>query len=166
MAENPELQVTRTFDVQKETLFQLWTDANHLKHWWTPTGYSIDVVKFELHQEGQFHYNQTSPEGHTMWGKFVYKEIEMPDRLVYISSFSDPDGQTCRAPFHPNWPLEILNTLNFIDEDGKTVLAMRGMPVSATEEELSIFQNAREGIQQGLAGTFNQLDTYIKQLKS
>ena len=40
------------------------------------------------------------------------------------------------------------------------------VPVSATEEELSVFQDAHEVIQHGLAGTFDPLDAYIEQLRA
>ncbi|WP_255349287.1 hypothetical protein [Paenisporosarcina sp. HGH0030] len=42
---------------------------------------------------------------------------------------------------------------------------MRGIPVSATEEEHSVFQDAHEVIQHGLAGPFDQLDAFIEQLR-
>ena len=59
-----------------------------------------------------------SPDGNEMWGKFVYREIAAPERLVFVSSFSDADGNTVRAPFSETWPLEILNTLSLVEHEG------------------------------------------------
>ena len=51
-----------------------------------------------------------APDGSEMWGKFVYREITPPERMVFIVSFSDENGGTTRHPMAPTWPLEMLNT--------------------------------------------------------
>ncbi|MBX6396323.1 MAG: SRPBCC domain-containing protein [Alicyclobacillaceae bacterium] len=84
-----------------------------------------------------------------------------PEKLVYTHSFSDEEGNTVRAPFSPTWPLEILNTLTFTEHEGKTTLTMRGVPLSATEEELKTFEAAHDRIRKGFAGTFDQLADYL-----
>ena len=60
-----------------------------------------------------FHYGMRGPDGSEMWGKFVYREIAPPERLVFIVSFSDENGGMTRHPMAPTWPLEMLNTLTF-----------------------------------------------------
>ena len=163
MTANQELQITHTFDVTKETLFDMWTNSHHLKHWWAPAGYTVNVACIELKPGGIFHYSQTSADDQTQWGKFVYREIEKPDRLVYVSSFSDEKAQIVRAPFHSSWPLEILNTMTFTESDGKTTLSIQGIPISANEEEHTLFRASHEGIKQGFIGTFDKLEIYLKE---
>lgn len=99
-----------------------------------------------------------------MWGKFVYREIVAPVKLVFINSFSDKDGNSVRAPFSSTWPLEILNTLTLSEHEGKTELIMRGGPLSATKEECKTFAAARDGVKQGISGTFDQLADYFTQV--
>jgi uncharacterized protein YndB with AHSA1/START domain len=96
-----------------------------------------------------------------MWGKFVYREIAAPERIVFVNSFSNEKGETARSPFHPNWPLDVLNKLTLSEHEGKTKLTLRGRPINATEEEQKIFESFRESMQQGFAGTFEQLDEYL-----
>lgn len=43
---------------------------------------------------------------------------------------------------------------------------MRRVPVSATEEGLSVFQDAHEVVQHGLAGPFDPLDAYIEEIRA
>ncbi|MCM3165909.1 SRPBCC domain-containing protein [Peribacillus frigoritolerans] len=88
-----------------------------MQNWWGPKGWAFDISKFELRQEGVFHYSQTSPDGNVMWVKFVYHEVNAPDKLVYTSFFSDEMWNIVRAPFNDNWPLETLNTFTFTEQN-------------------------------------------------
>jgi uncharacterized protein YndB with AHSA1/START domain len=110
---------------------------------------------------GMFLGSQHSPEGFEMWGKFVYQEVTPPEKLVYVQSFSDPEGNTIRAPFNPNWPLEIINILTLSEQEGKTLLTLQGGPLNATAEELAAFEGMRPMVQQGFGGTFDQLAEYL-----
>ncbi|MDM5188793.1 SRPBCC domain-containing protein [Bacillus sp. DX4.1] len=163
--EESKLIITRIFDAPRDLVFKMWTDSEHLKHWWGPKGLTMHIAKLDLRSDGVFHYSMKSPDGQEMWGKFVYREISVPDKLVFINSFSDEEGNTVRAPFSPTWPLEIQNTLMFSEEEGKTKLIMQGTPVSATEEKHKTFQAAHDGVKQGFTGTLDQLADYIKQVK-
>lgn len=126
--EESGLVITRTFDAPRDLVFKMWTETEHLKHWWGPKGFTFGISKLDLRPGGVFHYSMTSPDGHEMWGKFVYREIVAPEKIVFINSFSDEEGNTVRAPFSPTWPLEILNTITFAEHEGKTVITMRGNP--------------------------------------
>jgi uncharacterized protein YndB with AHSA1/START domain len=99
--------------------------------------------------------------GHEMWGRFVYRDITAPERLVYVSSFSDDSAGLTRAPFKDTFPLEILNTLTLSEQDGKTVLTLRGRPLNATAEEVATFIDMLPSMQQGFGGTFDQLAAYL-----
>jgi uncharacterized protein YndB with AHSA1/START domain len=119
------------------------------------------VHTLDLRPGGVFHYSMRSPQGQIMWGRFVYREIQAPERLVYINSFSDEDGNVIRSPYSPTWPLEILNILTLTESDGKTTLTLRGGPLNATPEERATFWNGQESLRQGFAGTFDQLAAFL-----
>ncbi|NEW05657.1 SRPBCC domain-containing protein [Paenibacillus sp. SYP-B3998] len=156
-----ELLITRTFDASRELVYKAFTEPEHLINWWGPKGFTMNVTKLDLRPGGVFHYSQRSPEGHEMWGKFTYREIVEPEKLVFMISFSDEEGNTVRAPFSPTWPLEILNTLTLTENEGKTTITMRGAPLSPTEDELNTFKAAHDMVQKGFSGTFDQLDDYL-----
>jgi len=163
MADNHDngLVLTRTFDAPRELVFKVWTDPEHFGKWWGPQGFSLHVAKMDVRTGGMFLGNQKSPEGHVMWGKFVYQEVTPPKKIVFIQSFSDEAGNTVRAPFNPNWPLEIINILTLTEENGKTSLTLQGGPINATEEECAAFEQMRPMVQQGFGGTFDQLENYL-----
>ncbi|MFY4774250.1 SRPBCC family protein [Metabacillus sp. RGM 3146] len=160
-ADKKELVITRTFNAPREDVFKAWTDADDLRHWWAPKGFTVYVKSLDLREGGVFHYSQKSPEGHEMWGKFIYKEISAPNLLVFVNSFSDGEGNTVRAPFNETWPLEILNKLEFIEHESKTTLILRGGPMNASEEERKTFEAALDGIRKGFARTFDSLTEYL-----
>lgn len=156
-----EAFITRVFDAPRELVFKAWTEPERLAQWWGPKGYELEVVKLELRPGGMFLGSQRSPEGQVMWGKFVYQEISPPEKLVFIQSFSDEEGNTIRAPFSPTWPLEVINHLTLTEEEGRTTLTLRGGPINATEEEIKDFDGMRPMVAQGFVGTFDQLDEYL-----
>jgi uncharacterized protein YndB with AHSA1/START domain len=158
-----ELVVERFFDAPRELVWKAWTDPERLMLWWGPAGVTMIVAKMEFRPGGVFHYAYRSPNGQEMWGKFVYREILAPERMVFINSFSDKEGNLTRSPMSATWPLEIMNTLTLSEIEGKTKLVLRGGPYSATEEEHKTYTAARAGMQKGIAGTFAQLDSYLAQ---
>ncbi|HET7616394.1 MAG TPA: SRPBCC domain-containing protein, partial [Bacillales bacterium] len=159
-----ELVITRTFEAPRELVWKAVTKPEHLKHWWGPKGYGMTIVKLDLRPDGVFHYSQTSPDGEEMWGKFVYREVDKPGKLVFTNSFSDEEGRTVRAPFSKTWPLEILNDWTLTEADGKTEITMRGTPLTDVEEEIATFKEAQSMVKQGFAGTFDQLADYLTKL--
>ncbi|WP_394172914.1 SRPBCC family protein [Guptibacillus hwajinpoensis] len=159
--DHTDLVMERTFDVPRELLYAAWTSQEKLEKWWGPKGYKLHVTQFDLRSDGIFLYKQQSPEGMEMWGKFEFKEIDAPRKLMYISSFSNSAGETVRAPFSSSWPLEIQNTLMFVEQDRTTKLIMRGTPLNATAEEYQTFEAAKEQIEEGFNGTLDQLESYL-----
>jgi uncharacterized protein YndB with AHSA1/START domain len=155
-----ELVITREFDAPKEIVFNAFADAEALSQWWGPPNVPVTVVKFDFKPNGIFFY-KAEMQGQIMWGRFVYKQIRKPDLFEFISSFSDENGGITRAPFSDKFPLEIFNRFEFSEQNGKTTITLKGYPINASEDELEMYIQATAGIQQGLAGTFSQLENYL-----
>jgi len=161
-----ELVITRIINAPRELVFKAFTESERLAQWWGPKGSEIKVSKLELRPGGTFLYNMSRPDGLLLWGKFVYREIIAPERIVFINSFSDENGNIIRAPFSETFPLEVMNTLTLTEENGKTTLTLRGLPINATDEENETFFAMTEGMQQGFKGTFDQLEEYLNKIQS
>jgi uncharacterized protein YndB with AHSA1/START domain len=103
-----------------------------------------------------------APDGGQMWAKFVYREVTPPERLVWVHSFSDEHANVTRAPFFDgNWPLELLTTVTFADEDGGTRVTLTWTPLNATETERQTFAANMNSMNQGWTGSFDQLDDFL-----
>lgn len=153
--------ITREFDAPRDLVFKAWTEPERLAQWWGPKGFTMISTKVDLRPGGVFHYGMKGPDGKEMWGRFVYREIAPPARMVFVISFSDENGGVTRHPLSANWPLEVINTLTFSEQDGKTTLTLRGGPINATEEERATFKAGYPSMQQGFKGTFDQLAEYL-----
>jgi uncharacterized protein YndB with AHSA1/START domain len=164
-ANERELVIERSFDAARELVWQAWTEPERLNMWWGPKGYQILVRTMDLRPHGVFLYSIRVPDGPEMWGKFVYREIVPPERIVFISSFSDAAANITRNPMSATWPLEVLNSLTLEENGAQTTLTLRGGPHHANDVERTTFHDARVGILQGFAGTFAQLDAYLASLK-
>jgi uncharacterized protein YndB with AHSA1/START domain len=159
--EQRELVITRVFDAPRELVWQAFTESDQLAQWWGPAGSTMLVSRLDLRPGGVFHYAMRSPDSRVMWGRFVYREIAAPERLVFVNSFADEEGNIIRSPFSPTWPLEVLNTLTLSESGGRTTVTLRGGPINSTEEERETFWNAQDSLRQGFAGTFDQLAAYL-----
>lgn len=160
-----ELLLTRTFDAPRDLVFKVWTQAEHLAHWWGPKGMELKIATCDVKPGGIFHYAMVMANGQEMWGKFEYQVIQAPDRLEFVSGFADAEGNFAPNPWAPVWPLRILNVVTFAEENGKTTISMAGAPVNATVAEIAAYREARPNMQQGFKGTFEQLDAYLASIK-
>lgn len=151
---------SRSFDAPRTQVWKAFTEVEHLKQWWGPAGFEIAEARLDLRPGGSFVYAMGAA-GQLMWGRFVYREIEAPERIVFTNSFSDPEGGLARAPFNPAWPLEVLNVWTFSEKDGKTTIALQGRPLDASEIEQAVFVAGFDSMRMGFGATFDQLEAYL-----
>jgi uncharacterized protein YndB with AHSA1/START domain len=156
--------ISRQFDVPRDLMFDVWTNREHLLHWWGPKGFVVKTAEVDLRPGGMFHYCLQMPDGSEMWGKFLFREIDRPERLIYISSFSDVEKGTTRHPMSIDWPLEILSTISFIEQDGKTTVTVEWEAYQCTESERAVFKSNFTSMKNGWGGTFEQLKQYLATL--
>lgn len=159
----PEFVITRVLDAPREVVWAAWTQAERLAHWWGPKGCKIRIAKLDVRPGGMFHYTMSFKAGPVWWGRFLYREITAPERIVFVNSFSDASGGMTRAPFSQTCPLEMLIDVTFSEQSAKTVLTLRSTPINATEEENRTFAGMFDSMRQGFGGTFDQLAAYLAQ---
>jgi len=155
--------ISRLFAAPREKVWQAWTDRAQLLQWFGPKGFKMTTANLDLRPGGTFHYCLETPDGKELWGKFSYREIQAPERMVLVSSFSDAGGGITRHPFSATWPLEMLSTSTFTGEGNQTRFSLECLPLNATEAECHTFEQAHEGMKQGWTGTLDQLAAHLKQ---
>ncbi|HEX6179544.1 MAG TPA: SRPBCC domain-containing protein, partial [Thermoanaerobaculia bacterium] len=155
--------ISRWFDAPRELIFRVWTDEKHLAKWFGPKGSEVTHSKNDFRPGGTYHYCMRYGSG-DMWGRWVYREITPPSRLVYVSSFSDKDRTLQPAPFAEEWPREMLATVTFEERDGGTNVTVHWLPINAGAAEWETFDNGRASMTGGWTGTFDKLDSYLETL--
>jgi len=159
--------ISRVFDAPRNLVWKCFTEPERMKHWWGPKGFNVLSSKMDLRPGGTYHYGMKGPDGKTMWGKFVYREIVPPEKQVFINSFSDEAGGITRHPMSPTWPLEMFSIFTFEEQPGgKTRLIIRWSAYNATEEEQKIFDISHDSMRQGWGGTMDQLAEYLAKARS
>ena len=155
--------LTRTFDAPRQLVWDVFTQAEHLKHWMGPTG-ALTHATVDLRPGGFFHYGMAMPNGDVMWGKWTFVESVPPEKLAVIVTFSDENQGTTIHPLSPTWPRETYSVTTLTEKDGKTHLRLEWTAYHATAEEQATFDAAHDGMNQGWSGSMNALDAYLKTL--
>jgi uncharacterized protein YndB with AHSA1/START domain len=161
-----KLVVTRVFDAPRPQVFEAWSGPEHVLRWWGPRGFRAPAGKIGVGAGGAWRVAMRSPDGGLRRLRCAWREIAAPERLVFVNSFSDPEGGLTRAPFEGSWPLEMLSTLTFAEEaDGGTRVTVRWDPIDASEAERATFEAGRASMTQGWTGSFEVLEAYLAELE-
>jgi uncharacterized protein YndB with AHSA1/START domain len=161
-AAGSDFVISRMFDAPRDLVWKCFTDPQHMKGWWGPKGATVVASKMDLRPGGTYLYGMQVPDGPVMWGKFVYREIVPPEKLVFINSFSDENGGLSRHPMAPTWPLEMLSVFTFEElPGGKTRFTVRWSTHNASAEEQKTFDQGHASMTGGWSGTMEQLAAYL-----
>lgn len=160
--EGPTLILERVFNAPRELVFKAFSEAEHLKNWWGPRGWTLTVCNIDFRPGGIWHYcmkcmdpNQGDFYGFESWGKGVYHEIIEPEKIVYTDYFSDAEGN--EAEGMP--PSQI--TMTFVEQEGKTKIVSHSRFPS--EEAL---KNVMEmGMEQGITETWDRLAEHLDEVQ-
>jgi uncharacterized protein YndB with AHSA1/START domain len=158
--------ISRTFDAPRDLVYRTWTETEHLAKWWGPKGVTVIHATNDLRPGGVMHYGMRTPDGSEIWGKWVYREVTPPRRLVFVTSFSDPEGGLTHHPMAPEFPLETLSTIDFEEAGAKTKITITWVPIRATESEHKTFDELRPSMTNGWSGTFEQYGHYLASVQS
>jgi uncharacterized protein YndB with AHSA1/START domain len=154
--------ISRVFNAPRDLVWKAFSEPERMKEWWGPKGFTVIRSNMDLRPGGTYHYGMMSPTGEPMWGKFRYREIVPPQRMVLINSFSDEAGGITRHPMAPTWPLEMLSTFTFDEEPGgKTKVTIRWQAYNASEEEQKTFDAGHDSMRGGWGGTMDRLAAYL-----
>lgn len=149
--------ITRAFDAPLDRVWAAHTEVEHLRQWWSPKGFETFHATLDLRAGGSYHYGMRTAQGQEMWGRFAYREIIPKRRIVFVNSFSDPQGGVTRHFASPDWPLRMLTMITFSAQGGRTTLTLRSAPLEASAAERRVFKDGYPSMEGGFGATFDQL---------
>ncbi|NHZ87532.1 SRPBCC domain-containing protein [Massilia sp. CCM 8733] len=161
-----DFHLTRVFDAPRALVFKTMTETEHLQKWWGPQGCAIEVIRHEPQAGGVFHYCMRFGPGVEMYGRFDYREIAPPERLVFVNGFADAEGNRIHYAMSPTWPLEVLNTVTLSEDAGKTTLTLVSTPLDAGAVEIETFKSGHASMQQGFGGMYDVYAQYLASVRA
>ena len=158
---NPAFEMTRVLNAPRDRVWKAWSEAEQLRHWWGPKGCVVEIARFEFRPGGFIHYAMKFAGAPAMWGRFNFREIVAPERIVWLNSFANENCGIARAPFSESCPLEIENVVTFTEHARTTTVALRAEPFGELAPERDYFEALRPSLEQGYGGTFEQLADHL-----
>jgi uncharacterized protein YndB with AHSA1/START domain len=146
-----EFVITREFDAPRELVWLACTDAKHLAQWWGPRGFTNPVCQWDVRPDGKIYDVMLAPNGvrYPMGGEF--REIVVPEKLVFTSGALDEKGEML---------FEFLHTATFTEAKGKTKLTLRSRVTRTTDEANKYIGGFEAGMTQSLQKLAEFLEKY------
>jgi uncharacterized protein YndB with AHSA1/START domain len=136
---NNAVVIERTLEAPVNLIWQMWTEPEHFKAWYGPTGATIPVAKMDVRVGGNrlVCMEMQTPTGtRQMWFTGEYLEIVGNTRLVYTESMSDENGNVLSAAAmgmpegHP-MTTQVIVELEDIGGRTKMVMTHAGIPADS-----------------------------------
>src|SRR5438309_2607693 len=105
--------LTRVFDAPRELMWKLWTEREHIGKWWGPKGFTLPGCEMDFRPGGTYRFVMRGPDGLDNPFHGVYREIVRKERIVFTAILDQLPGH------------ELVTTVTFADEGGKTKLTVR-----------------------------------------
>lgn len=149
MSSENELVISRTVSAPREKVWKVWTDPEHIKHWWGPNGFTNTIHEMDVRPGGVWRFMMHGPDGKDWPNKIVYEEVREPEFLSYLHT---DDKDTPEETFHA--------TATFEEEGDKTKVTLR--LILASKEDLE--RKKKFGVVEGGSQTLARLDAYVSAL--
>ncbi len=151
-----ELTLERVLNAAPNVVFDAWTDEKKLAVWWGPKGFTNPVCTMDLRVNGDLFIEMTGPDGtaYPMIGRF--QEITAPGdktqgKLIFLAMPLDDNNKPL---------MEVLNSIAFISENGKTRLQVHALVVIETDAAVQYL----EGMENGWNESLVRLENFLMKL--
>ncbi|MCY3834495.1 MAG: SRPBCC domain-containing protein [Chloroflexi bacterium] len=149
-----DIQFVRRFAADRSRLWALWTQAEHLRNWWGPKGFTTPVCEVDFKPGGVWFYCMQDAAGQHYCGKMTYDEIDPPHRFSATDVFTDEAGN-----LNPDLPAAHTE-IAFAEVNGETVVTGFSRYRSQSERDQIIEME----VEAGLSQTLDRLDEYLQSL--
>ena len=145
------LVITRVFDAPPSAVFKAWRDPAAARSWMGPRGFTATHIEGDLRPGGAWRLClRRDEDGKELWQGGVYREIVEPERLVFTSAALDEKGKAL---------FEVLTTVSFDEQGGKTKLTLRASVAKATAEAAPYLAGMEVGWNQSLDRLGRQVES-------
>ena|SRR5579872_1521203 len=111
-----ELFLTRDLRAPRARVFAAWTDPAIAGRWWAPQNCTPLACAMDVRPGGTWRRSMRVPDGSVVTKYGVYREVVVPERLVFTYASRYADGTV---------DPETVVTVTFAERDGGTRLTLR-----------------------------------------
>ncbi|MFC5045636.1 SRPBCC domain-containing protein [Aquimarina hainanensis] len=141
---NKTITIKRTFDAPLSLVWEAWTTAEHIAHWWGPKGMKTTIIEHHFEEGGTWKYSMIMPDGNEFLSEGTYLTIIPFKKIKTTADFK---------PMTEGVQIEIL----FEESGGKTDFTFHVMHPT---EAYRIAQE-KMGIYNGWGSVFDRLQAYL-----
>lgn len=87
-----EIVSSRIFNFSRELVFRAWSEPDHLKNWWGPTGFTNTFNEFDFRVGGKWSFIMHGPEKGNYPNECEFIKIEVP-AIIAWKRYSQPHFQ-------------------------------------------------------------------------
>jgi uncharacterized protein YndB with AHSA1/START domain len=121
-----EIVISRVLDAPRDLVWEVWTNPEHVVHWWGPDGFTTTIETMDVRPGGVWKHVMHGPDGIDYPNKSVFVEVVKPERIVYSHGGGKEGGPG--AHFEATWTFDAL-------EGNKTRATGRMVFASAADRE-------------------------------
>ncbi|MDP3738902.1 MAG: SRPBCC domain-containing protein [Hyphomonadaceae bacterium] len=149
------VRFTRTVKAPRQLVFDVWTKAEHLAHWFSPHGFTVEGVESDPRPGGIFKlimvpHDKTGPGGSGFWSVGKYLEVDPPRRVVTRVGGEGADGKLM---------FEVINTAEFEEQGDHTIIHATGEVIAVHDP--SIGEAAMAGMDEGWKQTLDRFEARL-----
>lgn len=136
--DNRKIITTRIFNAPRETVFSAWTNAELLKRWWGPKGFTNTFLEFEFKPGGKWKFIMHGPEGGNYENESMFVEISEPRKII-LDHISNPHF-LLTAYFEEAGPGKTKLIFEQVFETVELYNKVKGFAIDANEENMDRLQ--------------------------
>jgi len=152
VAGRPPLVIARTFAAPRELVFQAWSTAEHIRHWFSPETYTVPQAEIDCRPGGVFAVCMRAPDGTETWCRGTFTEVVPPDLLGFSVGIPNPEAPGFVAH----------TTVTFEDTGAGTRMTV----TQRYEIHDEAFRHAVEGAPEGWRTTLDKLEAELARMAS
>src|SRR5690606_19809081 len=95
MTNSQDIVITRIIDAPVETVWESWTNPEHIKKWWGPKDFTSPYAAIDLREGGRYVFGMRAPEylgGQDSYSGGTYTKVVPLERLEFTQSITDQVG--------------------------------------------------------------------------
>lgn len=140
-----EIRNTRLFKAPRSLVYKMWTDPEHVVHWYGPKGFTTTNHHMDVRPGGEWRLTLHGPDGTDYFNHKVYEEVVPDERLVMK---------------HVTWPHHQMH-VTFADAEGGTrVTVWMVFEEEADFQKVVLEHKAEKGLRENL----DRLEEHIANL--